>query len=250
MEKRNLVLIGRLLAAYFLITGRKRVRVAAWAAHDFLWLYPTLMRNCDWHGEVVTRFETSEREVWLTIDDGPDVSDTPDILAQLAAHEARATFFVIGKKADRHPELCRRIVDEGHSLGNHTYTHPAGRWWLYPRFLMRREIRRANQAILAATGTIPAYFRSPVGMNNLSVHPVTHAAGHRVIGWSAAGCDGCKGVPSAVARRIMRAVRPGSIILLHQSGMARRRVLALAHLLEELSAAGYRCVLPPAESLR
>src|SRR5262245_41633416 len=119
METRHLVLAGRLAAIFGILALRGRARAASWATHDFLWLYPTLRRNCAWHGEVLTRFETSERVVWLTIDDGPDETDTPEILDLLARHGARATFFAVGRKAEANPTLCRRIISEGHTLENH-----------------------------------------------------------------------------------------------------------------------------------
>ena len=243
-EKRHLILATRAAAALGVVGLRGRARGAAWLVHDFFWLYPTLRRNCDWHGGVITRFDTTAREVWLTIDDGPDPRDTPDLLDLLAEHQARATFFVVGKKAEQNRALCRRIVAEGHTLGNHTQTHPAAFWWMAPGPLVRREIQRCNEAIRAATGSVPRWFRSPVGMNNRSVHPAAAAAGLRVVGWSAAGGDGCPAAPTQIVSRLMAGVRPGAILLLHESGGSRHRVLTLARLLARLTGEGWRCVLP------
>ena len=250
MEKRHLVLAGRLAAVAGVALLRGRSKFAAWAAHDFLWLYPTLRRNCDWHGEVLTRFETPRREVWLTIDDGPDPQDTPDFLDLLARHTAKASFFAIGKKAAAHPDLCRRIVAEGHTLENHSHSHPAGFWWVLPRPFVRREMERANAAIQEASGEAPRFFRSPVGMNNPGVHPAASRLGLRVAGWSAEGCDGCPAAPTKIVQRIMRGVRPGAIILLHESGGNRHRALTLSRLLENLAQADYRCVIPDPSTLR
>lgn len=226
------------------MTARGRSRFLWRLAHDFLWLYPTLRRNCPWHGPVVTRFRTTRREVCLTIDDGPDPHDTPDLLDLLARHQARALFFSIGKKTDRHRALSRRILAEGHLLGNHTHSHPASHWWALPAPCIDREIRRANEALLAATGIRPAWFRPPVGMANFSVHPAVHRQGLRVMGWSAAGGDGCPAAPSQIVQRLRAHLRPGAILLLHESGPSRRRAVTLARLLESLAEEGYRCVLP------
>lgn len=212
--------------------------------HDFLWLYPTLRHNCSWHGPVVTRFTTTKPEVCLTIDDGPDPRDTPEILDLLARHRMPAIFFVVGKKVERYRALCRRILAEGHLLGNHTYAHPASHWWALPAPFVEREIARGNEAILTATGTLPVWFRSPVGMTNFSVHPAAHRHGLRVMGWSAAGGDGCPAAPSQVVTRIRTGLRPGAILLLHESGTSPRRVLTLTRLLEALSEDGYCGVLP------
>lgn len=247
--KRQLIIAGQLAAAAAFLGLRGRARFAALFAHNFLWLYPTLRRNCDWHGEVLTSFATGRREVWLTIDDGPDPHDTPDILDLLARHHAKATFFVIGKKARQHPELCRRIVEEGHSLGNHSFSHPSGGWWALPGPLVRREIAQAQEAIIEASGQAPRFFRSPVGMNNLWVHPAAERLGLRVSGWSAAGGDGCPAAPSQIVARIRRQLAPGAIVLLHESGGSRHRALTLSRMLECLDREGYRCVLPPEASL-
>lgn len=250
MALRTFLLASRLLALAGAVGSRGLTRRAALWTHNALWLYPTLTRNCQWHGPVVTHFDTDRPEVWLTIDDGPDPRDTPDLLDLLERFEARATFFAIGRKAEGQHALCQRIIAEGHTMENHTYSHPSGSWWIHPRPLVEREMSRGSAAIQAATGRAPRYFRSPVGMNNISIHPAAARHGLRVIGWSADGTDGCPAAPSTIVSRIMRQARPGAIILLHESGASRRRALTLCRLLEALSAAGLRCVIPPEESLR
>jgi peptidoglycan-N-acetylglucosamine deacetylase len=250
METRQLLLAGRFAAVLGVLMMRGRPRAVAWGAHDFLWLYPTLRRNCSWHGEVFTRFHTAESLAWLTIDDGPEPESTPRILDLLAKHETKATFFVIGKKAERFPSLCARIASEGHTIENHTYSHPAGVWWLLPRPLVRREIERGYQAIASSSGRAPRFFRSPVGMNNASVHPIARELGLRVAGWSVDGGDGCPATPTSVVTRIVRAIQPGAIVLLHEGGRARHRLMTLGRLLDNLNEAGYRFCLPPEQTLR
>jgi peptidoglycan/xylan/chitin deacetylase (PgdA/CDA1 family) len=244
MEKRHFVIACRLAAILGVLAMRGRARAMAWSAHDFFWLYPTLRRNCAWHGRVLTHFRTSERAIWLTIDDGPNAETTSEILAVLARHNAKATFFAIGRKVEQNPSVCRRIISEGHTLETHTYSHPASWWWAMPRPLVRREIEGGYRAILSATGQAPRFFRSPVGMNNLSVHPVADRLGLRVAGWSVDGCDGCPAAPTAIVNRILRTIRPGSIVLIHENGRSRHRLLTVTRLMENLDKAGYRCVLP------
>jgi peptidoglycan/xylan/chitin deacetylase (PgdA/CDA1 family) len=89
-----------------------------------------------WQGvcEVIYRFDASGKSVWLTIDDGPDPEDTPRILELLERYEAKATFFMIGTRAEKYPELVRRVVAAGHTIGTHSYSHPmAGFWWAGPQ---------------------------------------------------------------------------------------------------------------------
>src|SRR5438445_9025147 len=105
--------------------------IAIVAASHGLLLYPTLRPNVQWFGPVITRFEASSREVWLTIDDGP-TDDTPAILGLLAKTNIKATFFLKGALASLRPDLVRSILAGGHSIGNHSYTHPSATFWCLP----------------------------------------------------------------------------------------------------------------------
>jgi peptidoglycan/xylan/chitin deacetylase (PgdA/CDA1 family) len=241
----------RLATAAAAVSLRGPKRLPLLALHDLLWLYPTLRRNCSWHGPILTKFHTESREVWLTIDDGPDPGDTPQILGLLEEHNARASFFVIGEKVDANRSLCRDIISAGHTLENHTHTHPAALFWSYPCCLVTREIDRCNHAIRTATGTTPRYFRPPAGLTNSCVHPSASQRWLRVAGWSACGLDGLPGQPSAtVVQRIVKHTAPGKILLIHQSGCApESRIQTLKLLLEHLSTNGYRCVIPPNSAL-
>lgn len=212
-------------------------------------LVPTLLRNCSWFGPVETRFHTSQREVWLTIDDGPDPHDTPEMLDVLAEHQARATFFAIGTRILRWPHLAQKIIAAGHQLQNHTLNHPSGSFWLASPHRAEREISMASEAIASTTGIIPTLFRAPVGLANPFVHAAAEKNGLRMIGWSAAGWDGLPHQPDRVIERIVRSLRPGAIILLHEGamkGMPRStRARTLHRLLCRLEAEGYSTTLPP-----
>lgn len=219
----------------------------AWPAAHACVLAPTLRRNCAVFGPLATHFETPRREVWLTIDDGPDPHDTPAMLDLLAARGAKATFFVIGRKVAAHRELVWRAHCEGHQIGNHTDSHPIAWFWALGPGAMRREIERGRDAIHAATGVAPVVFRSPVGMTNPFVHPAL--GGQRLVGWAATGCDGLSARGEIVVERLMRGVRPGAILVLHEGG-APGRIETLAQLLDRLAEQGYACVIPPLEALR
>lgn len=235
------------LAASIILRGR--ARAGAWAAHEILRLGPTLLRNSDLNGPVALRFETEANEVWLTIDDGPDPDQTPQLLDLLSAHNARASFFVIGKNVDQNRALCRRMIAVGHTLENHTYSHPAALFWAMPCCAVRDEIARASHAIRVAAGVAPTWFRSPAGLTNCSVHPAAARLWLRVAGWSSDGGDGIPGrAPRAVAARILRGARPGAILLLHE-GPGRNSAEVLRLVLEGLSARGLRCVIPPGKDV-
>jgi peptidoglycan/xylan/chitin deacetylase (PgdA/CDA1 family) len=244
LTSRRTLLAARTAALLGTVFLPRRGRVVSWLLHELLRIGPAVIRNNDWYGPVAKSFSTDEREVWLTIDDGPDPGSTPEILDVLAAYDAKASFFVIGEKVAWNPALARRITSAGHTLENHTYTHPSAFFWSLPCCLMRAEMQRCSHAIHVATGKAPRWFRSPAGMTNACVHPAAARAWLRVAGWSADGLDGLPGrSPSEVAGRILQNIRPGAIVMLHD-GAARDGAGVLRELLPALASEGYRCVMP------
>jgi peptidoglycan/xylan/chitin deacetylase (PgdA/CDA1 family) len=170
----------------------------------------TLQPNVQWLGPVVSRFDTDRDEVWLTIDDGP-TDDTSALLDLLDRLGVRATFFVKGVLAAEHPDRVRDIVARGHRVANHSHTHPAGTFWCLPPPAIAREIDRCNAAIPPTT-----LFRAPVGFKNLFVHPALRKRGMQLIGFDARAFDALERNPETIAARIVKALHPGAIVLLHQ----------------------------------
>jgi peptidoglycan/xylan/chitin deacetylase (PgdA/CDA1 family) len=211
-------------------------------------VYPNIRPNCDWFGPVIKSFQTNRREIWLTIDDGPHHTNTPKILELLRRFEARATFFVIGERVRAHPQLARSILEQGHSLGNHSATHPKALFWGFWKRAAAREIDGGTAAVLEVTGTLPNWFRAPVGMANFFVHQIIRERRMKLIGWSARGFDAVKRDVATVVEKILSDIRPGAIVLLHENGSAENQpsvsVLAIETLLERLQAEGYTCVVP------
>lgn len=218
------------------------------AAHA-LWLMPTLWPTCGWCGEVVTRLPgTHGRQVWLTIDDGPDPEDTPRLLDLLDRHQARATFFFIGTKAAVHPELVTEVLRRGHAVGNHTMTHPQFWFWAYGLTAVRNEITSCQSLLTLVTGVAPVWFRAPAGLKNPWVHAELERQHLRLACWSARGLDGVATDKDLVLRRLKRQVRPGSIVLMHEGRVdaegRRLAPLILEDLLHWLAAESYCCTLP------
>lgn len=204
---------------------------------------PALIRNCTWFGRVEKSFRAQAKDLLLTIDDGPDPRQTPQILDTLGKAQVRAVFFVIGKNVEAHPSLCRRMLDEGHSVQNHTFSHPSATFWSAgPRRAME-EIERCSMAIRDATGRMPLQFRAPVGMANPFVHLAAESCGLRMVGWSASGNDGIAHDPGRVVHRIRQSATPGGIVLVHEShlrGMRQgERACTLSDLLNTLKVDGY-----------
>lgn len=207
-------------------------------------LYSALRANSQIFGKVVQRFRTTEREAWITIDDGPFPEDTKTMLEVLARQEARATFFLEGARVQAAPELARRITAAGHSLGNHSHTHPVGSFWAYGIWQARRELHSCSEALRAAAGVEPVGFRPPVGMANGFVHLAARRLGLAVIGWKARGYDGLDRDPERVTARLLARLSPGAILLLHQRAHGSGSAAILERLLTAMRERGYRCVVP------
>ena len=162
---------------------------------------------------VVSRGCTGKNMVALTFDDGPEPAATPKILELLEKYNAPATFFVIGEKAQRHPELMRDILARGHDVGNHSFRHDVF-LMLRSRKKIAAEICMAQQA-LNACGIKPLVFRPPVGITNPLLGSILKKYGLLCVNFSCRGFDAgnrrCKGL----AERILKKVRPDDIILLH-----------------------------------
>jgi peptidoglycan-N-acetylglucosamine deacetylase len=219
-------------------------------APDFWLLLQFIVPSQKAFGPAVTSFETTRREVWLTLDDGPDPASTPRVLELLEEHGARATFFVIGQQVERYPELARRIVAAGHTLGNHTHTHPMGNFWRAGPVRTASEIERCVAALLIANVPFERFFRPPVGIRNFFLDRQLAERGMDLVLWNARGFDGGTRSPQSALDSIRRSIRPGAILLAHEAGpRARTRLEFVALLLHHLSAEGYTCVIPPPASL-
>ncbi len=260
MNLRRPLLIGFALVAPFIaltlaLKGAPIVLALAplFASHALL-LYATLVANCQWWGPVVTRFQTTADEVWLTIDDGPSPVHTLALLDLLKQFDARATFFVVGERAEKYPHLITEILAQGHALANHTHTHPRATFWCAGPARIAREIDRCAEHLRSTPERPPLFFRSPVGMTNPFVHPALAQRGLTLIGWSVRGLDTITRDPARVAERIERRIKPGAIILLHEGQRAETapefnpRCLELT--LQRLCARGYRFVIPKRDQLR
>jgi peptidoglycan/xylan/chitin deacetylase (PgdA/CDA1 family) len=192
-----------------------------------------------------TTHVSGERAVALTFDDGPDPVYTPQILDVLARYEVKATFFVIGRRVDAHPEMVRRIVAAGHAVGSHGYSHAILRG-VWPGEITT-ELDQSDAALYRAAGIRTRLFRHPGGMQGAFLPFVARAGGWRVVVWSVDPRDYTQPAAGEIARRVLEAAHPGAIVLLHDGSpdgnkSREQTVAALPAILEGLRAGGYRIV--------
>ena len=160
--------------------------------------------------------------VAITIDDGPEPDVTPQVLARLEEHRACATFFCIGERVLRYPDLAQEIVRRGHAVENHSQRHRHNFSLLGPQG-MSAEISRAQESIFHVTGSRPRFFRAPAGLRNPFLDPVLVRLKLRLASWTRRGFDTVNGDPDAVFRRLANPLQTGDILLLHDGHAARSR---------------------------
>lgn len=168
---------------------------------------------------LVCHVPTDERRIALTFDDGPNPILTPQILDLLDRHNARATFFLIGRNVQRWPKLAAEIAARGHEIGNHTQNHlllP-----LLPWRLVLREMRRAEHAIHAATGLRPRLFRPPMGWFNRRMLKALAAHGYRPVLGNVYPQDAARPGSRVIVDRVLARLVPGSIVILHDGSLLR-----------------------------
>ena len=179
---RFLIIIGVLVLGVFLmLCGHVALGLGMHVVLMVPLLWGTLCPNSRLFGPI--QIVTGTADLWLTIDDGPDPVDTPALLILLKQHGVKATFFVIGEKVDRYPELIQQIYDEGHGIGNHSWSHSQAWFWCHGPRRTQQEIERCQQSVKAITGESPTLFRAPVGHHNVFVHQVLRSLGVRLVGW-------------------------------------------------------------------
>jgi peptidoglycan/xylan/chitin deacetylase (PgdA/CDA1 family) len=190
--------------------------------------------------------DTMQR-VAITIDDGPEPEITPQVLDQLERYRACATFFCVGERVLRHPDLAQEILRRGHTIENHSQRHRHNFSLLGPRG-MSEEISRAQDSIFRVTGSSPRFFRAPAGLRNPFLEPVLVSLRLRLASWTRRGFDTVSSDPDAVLRRLSQPLQSGDILLLHDGHAARSRsgspviLEVLPRLLELLSSKGLRTV--------
>ncbi len=224
--------LGAVLANHLLITA-----IGLWPRSN--WLGP------NW--TCLPAAAAARNEIALTIDDGPDPGITPQVLDILDRYSVRASFFCVGEKAARYPDLCREIVCRGHAVENHSQHHRHTFSLLGPRGFVR-ELQAAQDTLRRITGQRPMFFRAPAGLRNPFLDPVLVRLGLTLASWSARGFDTRIGDAERVKHALLRKLRAGAILLLHDGNAAQSPrgipviVDVLPAVLESAAAAGLRCV--------
>jgi peptidoglycan/xylan/chitin deacetylase (PgdA/CDA1 family) len=211
--------------------------VAAWAA--YAWGAQCVLPALAWR-----RGPAGARQVALTFDDGPDEAATPRLLRVLAARDVRATFFLIGERAVRHPDLVRAISAAGHEVGNHTWRHRNA--WFLPPVTAAREISEGARIVADILGQAPRLYRPPWGIVNAATLATARRLGLVLVLWSIQHEGLRPRSPAAQLRHVSDRLHDGAIVDLHDApglpGAPERLLAVMPGLLDLLDARGYAAV--------
>jgi len=182
--------------------------------------YATYSVRSQWLGRTHWRGRGDTNAVALTFDDGPS-PDTEEILDVLAEHNLSASFFMVGREVESFPGIAQRVFAEGHEVGNHSYSHPL---YLFQRASETRDqVTRAQDVIAETIGARPRLARPPYGVRTPAYFGATRALGLHTVQWDVAGFDWKRHSPTQIADNVLRKVRAGSIILLHDGDSSGRQ---------------------------
>ncbi len=183
------------------------------------------------------------RTMVLTFDDGPDSRYTPAVLDTLAEYNVHAMFFVCGEMAELRPDLLERMVDEGHVVGNHTWSHPL--LTQLGRRQIRSQMERTSDVVEEACGVRPEWFRAPYGAWNRAAFQIGAELGMEPMAWTVDTLDWQTPGARTIADRVEKGAAPGVVVLAHDAGGDRSQsVRALRDYLPDLLDAGYHITVP------
>lgn len=165
----------------------------------------------------------SHKKIAITFDDGP-VENTFKILEVLDKYQVKASFFCIGKNIEENPDIFKKILEKGHFVGNHTYSHTRKMGFLSSSKILE-EIRKCDEIAEKIGGVKLRTFRPPFGIINPKTKRALEISGHRVIGWNVRSYDAILSSKKYILKRILKKVRMGDVILLHDNNPASVEIL-------------------------
>jgi peptidoglycan/xylan/chitin deacetylase (PgdA/CDA1 family) len=211
--------------------------------------YQSIAPTGQWYGRTFTGLPRSSRQIALTYDDGPNDPHTLRLLEVLARQDVQATFFLIGRHVQQHQEIAREIVQAGHAVGNHTFTHPL--LTFKSESEIRQQLSECRAALQDAIGEHSNLFRPPFGGRRPAVLRVARELGMQSVMWNVTGYDWKAPPADVIERKVAKQIRGGDVILLHDGGHKEmgadrsQTVMATDRLIVRYKSEGYEFVTIP-----
>jgi peptidoglycan/xylan/chitin deacetylase (PgdA/CDA1 family) len=210
--------------------------------------YSAMAPTSQLYGSTLVR-GTNARQLALTFDDGPNDPHTLKLLEVLAKHDVGATFFMIGRYVQQRPQITREVARAGHTIGNHTFTHP--NLIFCSEMQTRIQLSECNRAIEDVIGQTPKLFRPPFGGRRPSTFRIARELGLAPVMWNVTGWDWDAHSSEAIERKVAKQIRGGDVVLLHdgshrQLGLDRSHtVAATERIVGRYKSEGYKFVTIP-----
>ena len=213
-----ILFITTLLVVHFLVTA---IPVLVFITLGIIWLSITALGSAligwNYHLNCLNQLKKNQdNTIAITFDDGPHPEFTPKVLALLERYNAKATFFCIGHHIEKHPELFKAIVSHGHTIGNHTYSH-VNHFGAFGKNKVLAELEKTNSIIKSLIGQEPILFRPAFGVTNPSVKWAVNRLKMQGIGWSKRSLDTTNRSEHVILNRITNGLKPGDVILMHDT---------------------------------
>jgi peptidoglycan-N-acetylglucosamine deacetylase len=211
--------------------------------------YQSMAPAGQWYGRTFTGLAQGSRQLALTYDDGPNNPHTLRLLEVLAKHGVQATFFLIGRYVQQRPEIARELVQAGHVVGNHTFTHPL--LTFRSEAEIRQELSHCRSALQDAIGQHSNLFRPPFGGRRPAVLRVARDLGLEPVMWNVTGYDWTAPPAEVIEGKIAKQSRGGDVILMHDGGHKQmgadrsQTVIATDHLIARRKSEGFEFVTIP-----
>jgi peptidoglycan/xylan/chitin deacetylase (PgdA/CDA1 family) len=208
--------------------------------------YQSMAPTGQWYGKTLTDLRPHTRQIAFTYDDGPNDPHTLRLLEVLAKHDVLATFFMIGRYVERRPDIVREVVQAGHVVGNHTFTHP--NLIFSSAAETRAQLQNCDRALTDTIGEHSRLFRPPFGGRRPQTLRIAADLGLEPVMWNVTGWDWNAPPAEEIERKVAKQVRGGDIILLHDGGHKQidadraQTVIATDHLIARYKAEGHEFV--------
>lgn len=209
-----LVLIALLVVWFFQFPWW--IGIAVLLVYTGLLVWGSIRVDSQFYMKAVVKGAGDGRRIAISFDDGPLPEYTLSVLNTLAAAKVPASFFCIGKRVREYPELARKIVEQGHIIGNHSFSHNA-LFDLYSPGRMQAELEQTNAVLLETTGKRPRYFRPPYGVTNPNLATAVKKTGMTTIGWNIRSLDTVAKEQDKLLEKVWKQLQPGAIILFHDT---------------------------------
>lgn len=181
--------------------------------------------------------QTTEKEIAISFDDGPALAHTPQVLAILKEEKVPAAFFCIGRRIEGNEALLQQIKEEGHIIGNHSFSHDT--WFdMFSSARMLADLRQMDEAMKKATGLTPRLFRPPYGVTNPNLAKAIRKGNYVPVGWSVRSYDTVIKDDKKLLQRVCKGIKPGAVFLFHDTCAS--TLAALPVFIKKVKEMGYR----------